>query len=76
MDSHGYVLLHLENGKRLLCFVLHWPPTPDEGHFDVSEAAWVSGDGSETQLRARDILIPAKDVRWIEFYKVEEIKGE
>lgn len=63
-----YVVLHLNDGRRLYGWPKEWPNEPDKGHFFVMQACWISDDGTQTDLPdVHGILMPSKEVRWVEF---------
>ena len=68
-NSSCYVVLHLEDGRRLYGWPNEWPSDPERGHFEISEAEWLVGDdqnrGESNEIMA--IIISADDVRMVEF---------
>lgn len=75
--NEAYVVLHLEDGRRLMGFPSEWPSTPMEGHFVLYEASWlqVDPDGEQTEIRldqVEKILIDVRKVVFVEFLKYEE----
>lgn len=63
-----YVILHLDDERRLRGYAEEWPSLPDEGHFRISEAEWLT---EETVIEATEgvafILVPADHVKMVEF---------
>ena len=69
-----YIVLHLKGNRRLYGWPYEWPDHSDSGHFVLGEAKWLSdgADGKEIPLTTvQRILIPAKDVKIVEFIKNE-----
>lgn len=62
-----YVVLHLSDGRRLYGWPAEWPNRADEGHFKITEAEWLASCGERTGNEASAILLPASDVRMVEF---------
>jgi Family of unknown function (DUF6338) len=68
-----YVTLHLEGGRRISGYPREWPSDPTTGHFKLVDAAWILDDNSEVALvGASSILIPTKQVEFVEFLKFRE----
>lgn len=65
-----YVVLHLENNRRIIGYPIEWPTEPTSGHFRLTDAAWLDEDNKEIVLDNDDsILIPAKQIGLVEFLK-------
>lgn len=63
-----FIILHLQDGRRLYGWPKEWPITSDEGQFYIMVPAWINEDGDQIDLPELDgILIRARDVQWIEF---------
>lgn len=63
-----YVVLHLDDEKRLYGWPREWPSSPEKGHFSIEQASWVTDESEEIQLTGvQSILIPVSDVKMIEF---------
>jgi len=63
-----YVVLTLKWERRLYGWPYEWPDNCERGHFVIMQPAWVRNDGSRMRLPLIEkILIPAKEVKWIEF---------
>lgn len=73
LDSNpAYVVLHLQDGRRLLGWPKEWPVNPSTGQFYIQMPAWIDDAGKVTELNTLDgILIHATDVRWIEVFPKE-----
>lgn len=65
-----WVVLHLDGSRRIIGYPRDWPSDPSTGHFKLLYAAWLNEDGSEVSLeRDHSILVPAKQVEFVEFLK-------
>ena len=65
-----YVILHLDGRRRLRGWPEEWPSLPDEGHFRISEAEWLTDDGAEpATVGVAAVLIPANQVAMVEFLR-------
>ncbi|MBI5638968.1 MAG: hypothetical protein HZA17_00950 [Nitrospirae bacterium] len=62
-----YVVLHLRDERRLYGWPTEWPSEPRNGHFLITAAAWLVGDKERPITGVENILIDAKDVKWVEF---------
>ncbi|WP_027328747.1 DUF6338 family protein [Marinimicrobium agarilyticum] len=62
-----YIVLHLDGERRLYGWPKEWPSNSEKGHFSIEQASWLV-DGEEIPITGVEtILIPAKDVRMVEF---------
>ena len=67
-----FVVLHLagDGERRISGYPNEWPDDSDAGHFNLTQAAWLTG---EAEIALNDnvdaILIPAKQVTFVEFLK-------
>jgi hypothetical protein len=65
-----YVVLHLDNGRRITGYPSEWPTEPTIGHFKLIDAAWLDDDNKDISLDMNhSILIAAKQVEMVEFLK-------
>ena len=67
-----WVVLHFQDGKRLIGWPEIWPTKPDSGHFLLKQAAWIRGDsGRDADIieleGVRGILVDASRVHMVEF---------
>lgn len=63
-----YVVLHLNDERRLYGWPKEWPNETDKGHFYMMQPIWLLEDGSQLELSdVEGILVSAKDVKWVEF---------
>jgi hypothetical protein len=64
----SWVVLHLDDDRRLFGWPRIWPSNPKTGHFIIDRASWEQGaEGTEVP----QIVIRAKDVRWVEFFDAD-----
>lgn len=62
-----YVVLHLEDERRLYGWPIEWPSDPSEGHFVLEQPSWIV-DGKDVPITGvRTIMVNVKDVKWVEF---------
>jgi hypothetical protein len=62
-----YVVLQLDDERRIYGWPREWPSDPDEGHFVLQQASWLTKDGEEPITGVASMLISVKDVKWVEF---------
>lgn len=70
-----YVVLHLKDGRRIYGWPEEWPSQPNTGHFSLAEAEWLEEDDGEKNIiipleGVDSILIPAEEVKFVEFMKI------
>jgi hypothetical protein len=69
-ENRRFLVLELKDGKRLYGWAEEWPDQPDSGHFVMTDAEWLQGDGESVKLDSVSrILIAASDVLRVEFVK-------
>ncbi|MDO8272712.1 MAG: DUF6338 family protein [Gammaproteobacteria bacterium] len=69
-----FVILHLNDGRRLYGWPKEWPIESGKGQFYIMAPSWIDEDGKELPLPGvGGILMPASEVRWVEFI---DLKGE
>lgn len=67
-NTVAFVVLQLNDGRRLYGWPKEWPIEADKGHFYIMEPSWIKDDGTQLDLLSvHGILIAAKDVKWVEF---------
>ena len=71
-----YVVLHLEDGRRLYGWPIEWPSQPDSGHFSISQAEWLTDTNSIKLDKVKTILIPANSVKFVEFMKLNKYESD
>lgn len=63
-----YVILHLQDERRLYGWPKEWPNEPDKGHFYIMFPSWINDDGTQLELPGvQGLLVLSKDVKWVEF---------
>ena len=62
-----YVVLHLEDGRRLFGWPEEWPSRSDQGHFRLADPRWLNEKNKPIESTVVDMLIPADHVRMVEF---------
>jgi uncharacterized membrane protein len=68
-----FVILHLQDGRRLYGWPKEWPVEPGKGQFYIMLPSWIKSDGTQIDLPQLDgVLVSAKDVRWVEFMEIIE----
>ena len=66
-----YVVLHLKGERRLYGWPEEWPSRPDQGHFRIAEAEWLT-EGERLPLTGVSvILVPGEEVEMVEFLEME-----
>jgi hypothetical protein len=78
LDSNpAYIILQLQDGRRLTGWPKEWPVSPSTGQFYVQQPAWITEEGSIVDLATLDgIIIHATDVRWVEVFPKETIEDD
>lgn len=73
LDHNGYVVLHLNDERRLYGWPYEWPSSDQKGQFALQNCNWLDDDGDLVGLEDVSlIVIDVKDVRWVEFLKTWE----
>jgi hypothetical protein len=63
-----FVVLHLNDDRRLFGWPKEWPNESDKGHFYIMDPSWILEDGTQLDLPGVEgILVATKDVKWVEF---------
>ena len=81
-ETKSFIILNLKDGKRITGWPLIWPNYPNQGHFVLEQAKWltVAEDEkiSEIPLETVDkIMIDTVTVEMVEFLKFQdELEGE
>ncbi|WP_309915254.1 DUF6338 family protein [Xanthomonas sp. 1678] len=78
LDSNpAYVILQLQDGRRLTGWPKEWPVSSSTGQFYLQQPAWITEEGSVVDLATLDgIIIHATDVRWVEVFPKETIEDD
>lgn len=66
-DRKRYVVLQLNDDRRLYGWPTMWPSDREKGHFLIDQPEWLSADAQENPPEA--MLVSVSDVRWVEFVK-------
>lgn len=65
-----FIILDLNDGRRIQGWPSEWPNTPDKGHFALRKSFWIGPDNEIVELRnAETILVPVSAVAFVEFLK-------
>ncbi len=68
LNNVTFVVLHLEDERRLYGWPIEWPSEPDKGHFVIADPSWIDEKGDEKRITGvNNILVDVKDVKWVEF---------
>lgn len=68
-----FVVLHLDDGRRLYGWPKEWPIDPDAGQFYIMQPSWIGEDGNVIELpQTEGVLIRSKDIHWVEFVEMTE----
>ncbi len=68
-----WIVLHLTGDRRLYGWPAEWPDHPDDGHFIITEPAWLTSENEFIQGdQAHQMLISSNDVEMVEFLKHRE----
>ncbi len=71
-NQKTFVVLHLNDGRRIYGWPLQWPSQSDTGHFSLTDAEWLTENGTIELNNVESILIPTSEVKFVEFMKLEE----
>jgi hypothetical protein len=66
-----YVVLHLKGERRLYGWPEEWPSRPDQGHFRIAEAEWLTEQESQPITGVSVILVPGVEVEMVEFLEMK-----
>ena len=64
-----YIVLHLEDKRRIYGWPREWPSEPENGYFVLEDASWLDGTTNISIEGIDSIMINAKDVKIVEFMK-------
>ena len=62
-----YVVLHLNDERRIYGWPIEWPSEPGKGHFALQQVSWLNGDEQIPLNNVDSVLIKGEDVKWVEF---------
>jgi hypothetical protein len=66
-DAARFVVLHMKDGRRLYGWPYEWPDYQDAGRFILTQAEWLTDDGTGAPMVGVDkVIIPASDVAMVE----------
>ncbi|OOE45094.1 DUF6338 family protein [Salinivibrio kushneri] len=63
----SYVVLHLQDERRVHGWPREWPSSPDSGHFLLNEPCWLSGTELIPIANVEHLVVSVHDVRWLEY---------
>ena len=66
-NNATYIVLHLNDGRRLYGWPKEWPTSSDSGHFLMMQPSWLHDDSEKPVDGVDFVLISVKDVRMVEF---------
>ena len=72
--ENTYVVLHLSGERRLFGWLEEYPSSPDQGHFRVAEASWLTDKGEIALPNVIAMVVPADLVEMVEFVQPDEKK--
>lgn len=67
--TREHVILNLSDGSRITGWPQQWPSDPKNGHFFITQCAWISPTRAVDGCDIEGILINAADVTRVEFIK-------
>ena len=66
-EQKRWVILNLEDGRRIFGWPIDWPDQPDHGHFVLQQAEWLAAEGESIVLdEVAMILVPVEGVEFVE----------
>jgi len=71
-DQVTYVVLHLDDGRRIYGWPKEWPTEPCQGHFYLQDVSWLTETNEEIPLETvNGILVNGENVSLVEFMKLD-----
>ena len=68
-----WVILHLNDGRRVYGWPEEWPDQSDKGHFVLDEPEWLLDTNKRAPMfRVKRFMLPAPEVKMVEFLKENE----
>ncbi len=68
LNNVTFVVLHLNDERRLYGWPIEWPSEPTNGHFVIADPSWLEKEGEEKRITGvSSIMINVKDIKWVEF---------
>jgi hypothetical protein len=75
-DNVTFVVLHLEDGRRLYGWPRLWPTNSTDGHFYLEQASWLREDNAQVPTSGSSgILVAVADVKRVEFIEKDWSDG-
>ena len=72
-DNITYIVMHLNDGRRIYGWPKEWPTEPNNGHFLLQDACWLDDDNNVIPLTGvESILIDSSSVELVEFMQLKE----
>jgi hypothetical protein len=71
--KHSFVYLTFEDERRIFGWAEQYPDDCQEGHFVLTEVAWINEGAFDRRPLVERMLIPAKLVEFVEFEKPQTI---
>lgn len=68
-----FVVLHLDDERRLYGWPSEWPSEPTQGQFVIQNPEWLNDEGEAKPNGAEFVVIDASRVQWVEFD--QELEG-
>jgi len=66
-----YIVLHLDDERRLYGWPKEWPSDPHSGHFVLQQPSWLVETEDRPITGVEEVLVEVKNVKWVEFMKFE-----
>ena len=69
-DNITYIVMHLNDGRRILGWPKEWPTEPNKGYFLLQNACWLDDNNEPIELKkVEGVLINSSLVELVEFMK-------
>ena len=78
-ETRLYIVLHLNDRRRIMGWPLEWPSSPKNGHFVLENAAWLNEDDEKHPIELNNvekIILDAANINMVEFIKPTEVNHE
>jgi phosphate/sulfate permease len=82
-ETKSYIVLHFDDGRRIMGWPLEWPTSPKKGHFILENATWLNetedNENKNEEIRlsnVKKIMLDATGINMVEFLKPLEVKNE
>lgn len=70
-NVEAYIILHLDDGRRVMGYPREWPSQAKSGHFVLNDVSWPD-DEEIIWSQVEKFLVPVEKVVYVEFLKYEE----